>query len=283
MTYGLCASLEPECLGFNAVLRNYRTGIQARIVLFITVKFLICIQNKMQVLQRIVSRNPPSSYYSSESTLSKFFSIPSLKHLLNSRVYSSDSKNRGDNDDKLPWDTSVGSNEKSVWDDSASSWSTGLTKDLIDGEAVGHRVSPLPAAGGGDSVSKQGSVSPRGSIGKGGRQHWGDFKKEARQGWNKLGKEDVISDEEASLLMKQIRSPGARGSYLKDSDKTEMYRLHKENPELYTVEKLAQDFRILRQRVVAILWLKEQEEEEEKKRGEPLDDSVELLLDTFPE
>ncbi|PKI63809.1 hypothetical protein CRG98_015793 [Punica granatum] len=39
----------------------------------------------------------------------------------------------------------------------------------------------------------------------------------------------------------------------------------------------------MRQRVHAILWLKELEEEEEKKLGRPLDDSVELLLDTCPE
>lgn len=77
--------------------------------------------------------------------------------------------------------------------------------------------------------------------------------------------------------------PGARGSYLKDSEKTEMYKKHKENPELYTVERLAKDYRIMRQRVHAILWLKELEEEEEKKLGHPLDDSVELLLDTCPE
>jgi hypothetical protein len=88
---------------------------------------------------------------------------------------------------------------------------------------------------------------------------------------------------EISVLMKQVREPGARGSYLKDSEKAEMYRLHKENPDVYTVERLAKDYRIMRQRVHAILWLKELQEEEEKKLGRPLDDSVELLLDSFPE
>ena len=62
-----------------------------------------------------------------------------------------------------------------------------------------------------------------------------------------------------------------------------MYRLHKQNPEVYTVERLAKDYRIMRQRVHAILWLKEFEKEEEKKLCDPLDDSVELLLDTCPE
>jgi len=88
---------------------------------------------------------------------------------------------------------------------------------------------------------------------------------------------------EICVLLKQVQEPGARGSYLKDSEKAEMYRLHKQNPVLYTIEKLAKDYRIMRQRVHAILWLKELEEEEEKKLGHPLDDSVELLLDTCPE
>ncbi|KAJ6865936.1 hypothetical protein NC652_037457 [Populus alba x Populus x berolinensis] len=83
--------------------------------------------------------------------------------------------------------------------------------------------------------------------------------------------------------MKQIREPGARGSYLKDSEKLEMYRLHKEIREVYTVEKLAKDYSIMRQRVHAILWLKEIEEKEEKKLGHPLDVSTKLLLDNFPE
>lgn len=88
---------------------------------------------------------------------------------------------------------------------------------------------------------------------------------------------------ETTMLLKQVEEPGVRGSYLRDSEKAEMYRLHKKNPEVYTVEKLAKDYRIMRQRVHAILWLKELEEEEEKKLGHPLDDSVEQLLDSFPE
>lgn len=85
------------------------------------------------------------------------------------------------------------------------------------------------------------------------------------------------------VMLKQVHEPGARGSYLKDSEKAEMYRLHKKDPQVYTIEKLAKDYRIMRQRVHAILWLKELEEEEEKKLGHKLDDSVEILLDTFPE
>lgn len=85
------------------------------------------------------------------------------------------------------------------------------------------------------------------------------------------------------ITLQKVREPGARGSYLKDSEKAEMYRKHKEDPDTYTVERLAKEYRIMRQRVHAILWLKELEEEEEKKLGRPLDDSVELLLDTCPE
>ncbi|TKY72678.1 Ribosomal protein S35 [Spatholobus suberectus] len=88
---------------------------------------------------------------------------------------------------------------------------------------------------------------------------------------------------ETAVLLKQVQEPGARGAYLKDSEKAEMYRLHKQNPEVYTVERLARDYRVMRQRVHAILWLKEIEEDEEKRLGHPLDDSVELLLDTCPE
>ncbi|KAF6174421.1 hypothetical protein GIB67_024443 [Kingdonia uniflora] len=58
--------------------------------------------------------------------------------------------------------------------------------------------------------------------------------------------------------------------------------INQENPEVYTVVKLAKDCRIIRQRVHATLWLKEIEEEEEKKCG-PLDDSIERFLDTCPD
>jgi hypothetical protein len=60
-------------------------------------------------------------------------------------------------------------------------------------------------------------------------------------------------------------------------------RLHKEDPATYIVERLAKDFRVMRHRVHAILWLKEMEEEEERKRGQPLDNSIEILLDSCPE
>ncbi|CAJ2637673.1 unnamed protein product [Trifolium pratense] len=138
-----------------------------------------------------------------------------------------------------------------------STWSTGLTKDHFNGEET---ISDL--------------------------QEMEDKLQELEQE-NRKSKSYVDSWKQrmgdTCVLLKQVQEPGARGSYLKDSEKAEMYRLHKKNPEVYTVEKLAKDYRIMRQRVHAILWLKELEEEEEKKLGQKLDDSVELLLDTCPE
>ncbi|XP_026452176.1 uncharacterized protein LOC113352584 [Papaver somniferum] len=70
-----------------------------------------------------------------------------------------------------------------------------------------------------------------------------------------------------------------------DALKDEMYKLHKGNPEVYTIKKLAIDYGIMGQGVSAILFLKEIEEEEEemKKLGRSLDDYVEMLLDVFSE
>ncbi|CAH9095542.1 unnamed protein product [Cuscuta europaea] len=76
---------------------------------------------------------------------------------------------------------------------------------------------------------------------------------------------------------------GAMGSYLKDSKKTEMYKKHKENPGVYTIEKLAKKYRIMSQRVHTILYLKGLEEEEEKKLGHPIHSTLETFIDNNPE
>lgn len=177
------------------------------------------------------------------------------------------------------------------WDVGPSSWSTGLTKEHFDGAVVGKKVGPdpdptQPAAAGSDRTQRGGHGGRSGGYSD---ARWTDDELskmrelEAANRWAK-GFVDSWDDKmnETTELMKQVREPGARGSYLKDSEKAEMYKKHKENPEVYTVEKLAKEYRIMRQRVHAILWLKEIEEEEEKKHG-PLDDSVEELLDTCPE
>ncbi|KAL0434989.1 UNVERIFIED_CONTAM: hypothetical protein Sradi_0206800 [Sesamum radiatum] len=172
------------------------------------------------------------------------------------------------------------------WDAGGSSWSTGLTKEHFDGEVIGQQVTS-------DSGQSQRSA---GSPGQSQGRKWYSDARWTDQEMSKLRELEAANRrgkafvdgwddrmDEITVLMKQAREPGARGSYLKDSEKAEMYKKHKENPEVYTVERLAKEYRIMRQRVHAILWLKELEEEEEKKLGRPLDDSVEFLLDTCPE
>ncbi|KAG4946394.1 hypothetical protein JHK87_042401 [Glycine soja] len=146
-----------------------------------------------------------------------------------------------------------------AWE-SASSWSTGLAGDHFNGQAPSEVLAYLQ-----DTEDRLRELEAENRRGKAYCDSWK----------SRL--------EETTVLLKQVQEPGARGSYLKDSEKAEMYRLHKKNPQVYTVEKLARDYRIMRQRVHAILWLKEIEEEEEKRLGHPLDDSVEQLLDSCPE
>ena len=161
-------------------------------------------------------------------------------------------------------------------DDWGSTWSTGLTKDHFDGSSpsVGHPVPP-PSAPVSRELAAVRAMDEEDKMIR-------DLERDNRESKAYV---DSWGDRmrETCALLKQVREPGARGSYLKDSEKQEMYRLHKEDPATYTVERLAKDFRVMRQRVHAILWLKEMEEEEERKRGQPLDDSIEILLDSCPE
>ncbi|KAL5223392.1 hypothetical protein ABZP36_028105 [Zizania latifolia] len=161
-------------------------------------------------------------------------------------------------------------------DEWGSSWSTGITKDHFDGSAgaVG-RPASTPSAPVSPELAAVRAMDEEEEILRA-------VEKDNRESKAFLDSWDDRMRETCELL-KQVHEPGSRGAYLKDSDKQEMYRLHKEDPETYTVERLAKDFRVMRQRVHAILWLKEMEEEEERKRGKPLDDSVEILLDSFPE
>ncbi|MCL7027056.1 hypothetical protein MKW94_006342 [Papaver nudicaule] len=206
----------------------------------------------------------------------KSFSIP-----LSWRNYSANG-NGNENDPwaKVPWGNAgspVGSNKLEQSYD--PSWSFGITKEHFDGEDLGHQVTddtakPAPSV----SSSTLSAVAELDSYDEIADQIGKERRKSEAfvRGWGERMRE-------TTQLLKQVMEPGVRGSYLKDSEKAEMYRLHKMNPEVYTVEKLAKDYRIMRQRVHAILWLKEDEEEQEKKLGKPLDDSVEKLLDSFPE
>ncbi|KAF3782682.1 hypothetical protein EJ110_NYTH24358 [Nymphaea thermarum] len=210
--------------------------------------------------------------------------FPSFPAVIGSRSFTKRS-GRGGDEQGDSWDRrwrdfedkKGGDDENAAGWDSISSWSTGLTEEDFEGKAVGRRVGPHapPPPPSSSSTEDAGQAADTDDL-------VAEIEKE-----NRRSREYVDSwDErmkETRVLLKQIREPGARGSYLKDSEKSEMYRLHKENPEVYTVERLAKDYRIMRQRVHAILWLKQEEEEEEKRLGHPLDDSIELLLDTCPE
>ncbi|KAB1225306.1 hypothetical protein CJ030_MR1G008991 [Morella rubra] len=232
----------------------------------------------MQSLHRIVSRFSSTSLGSSTTTARVLIDRTKTKLIndgINLRGFSAKS---GDNDGKAEWDKSVTGSigDPSAGDlgwDSVSSWSTGLTKEHFDGEAPPSRASPSRR-----DTSHSSVISDLQEIDDKLREYEAENRKSTAfvDGWGERMREMTV-------LLKQVREPGARGSYLKDSEKAEMYRLHKQDPEVYTVERLAKDYRIMRQRVHAILWLKELEEEEEKKLGHPLDDSVELLLDTCPE
>ncbi|XP_071698836.1 protein GAMETE CELL DEFECTIVE 1, mitochondrial-like [Rutidosis leptorrhynchoides] len=201
-----------------------------------------------------------------------------LKSVTNSVAYSFLSSNR--------FLSTKGGNEGDIVWGSESIWSSGLTKEHFDGEVVGEKVEDSDGAVSGGVGGGRASASPSFAYESQTDDDYERIRKLAEQASRKDSEFARKWDErilETNVLMKEVIEPGARGAYLKDSEKAEMYRLHKENPEVYTAEKLAKDYRIMRQRVHAILWLKEDEEKMEKKLGHPLDDSVEQLLDNFPQ
>ncbi|KAL0721219.1 hypothetical protein Bca4012_035818 [Brassica carinata] len=213
---------------------------------------------------------------------------PRIFQPLGNRAFSGKPGSDGPGGSDNGWDIATGGSfggsgsDDLDWDHK-SMWSTGLSKEHFDGVSVGRQNSPSSDDGAADVMSKLG---PREVAMVNEMNEYDDMIKEIeKENRHSRGFVDGIKKRmmEMSVLLKQVKEPGARGSYLKDSEKTEMYRLHKENPEVYTVERLAKDYRIMRQRVHAILFLKEDEEEEERKLGRPLDDSVERLLDEYPE
>lgn len=236
----------------------------------------------MRLLNRVISQL--ASLNISSTSTNPLRTITNLSALSTYRLFSTKGSGSGSG--------SIGGfDDNTDWGSAFSSWSTGLTKEHFDGEAVGRQINEgEPASSGAGTRTRTGNENSQFTN----NARWTDQEmdilkglKESYDQENRLSK--VFMDDntkrmmETSVLLKQVQEPGARGSYLKDSEKAEMYKLHKKNPKVYTVEKLAKDYRIMRQRVHAILWLKELEEEEEKKLGHPLDDSVELLLDNFPE
>lgn len=244
----------------------------------------------MQNLYRVISRlsSTPQGSTVSVARILKGKTTPKVINdtlKTGSRAFSGnswDSNVGGGSEDKNEWGNAAsgsnpfdGSTSGDLGWDNASSWSTGMTKDHFDGEVAGLQTNSTGVAGDEDTSAVVSELEED-------DDNVERLEAEIKKSEQFINTWDDRMDE-TCVLLRQVREPGARGSYLKDSEKAEMYRLHKQNPEVYTVEKLAKDYRIMRQRVHAILWLKEIEEEEEKKLGHPLDDSVELLLDNFPE
>ncbi|CAF2087422.1 uncharacterized protein LOC103874663 [Brassica rapa] len=240
--------------------------------------------NLSRIIPRLhsVSLNP-----STTASASLIENAPRIFQSLGNRAFSGKPGSDGSGGNENGWDIATGGSfgdrsDDLDWDHK-SMWSTGLSKEHFDGVSVGRQSNENPSSDSGDVMSRLG---PREVAMVNEMNEYDDMIKEIeKENRHSRVFVDGIKQKmmEMSVLLKQVKEPGARGSYLKDSEKTEMYRLHKENPEVYTVERLAKDYRIMRQRVHAILFLKEDEEEEERKLGRPLDDSVERLLDEYPE
>ncbi|CAH2043877.1 unnamed protein product [Thlaspi arvense] len=245
----------------------------------------------MYNLSKLISRLPSVSL--NPSTRASGFLIenaPKTIQFFRNRAFSGNSGFDGFGGDDNGWDIPAEGSfgDDLDWDNNKSMWSTGLTQSHFDGVSVGRQKDSCPSSGdtGSDSGDVMSRLGPREVAMVNEMNDYDDLLKEIEQDTEQSRAfVDGIKERmmEISVLLKQVKEPGARGSYLKDSVKTEMYRLHKENPEVYTVERLAKDYKIMRQRVHAILFLKEDEEEEERKLGRPLDDSVERLLDECPE
>ncbi|RAL49802.1 unnamed protein product [Cuscuta campestris] len=126
------------------------------------------------------------------------------------------------------------SSEGIGWE-SGSSWSIGLTKEHFDGEVVGKQLQTNTSHSGAARMTEE-EIATLNRLEE-------DVRKSEVfvKGW------DGRMRDIATMMMKQVMEPGARGSYLKDSE------MYKANPELYTIEKLAKEYRIMRQRVHAIL------------------------------
>ncbi|KAF9604016.1 hypothetical protein IFM89_039468 [Coptis chinensis] len=240
------------------------------------------------VISKLFSENlsNPTNFFlkNMHRIISRFtISTPTLNHLVSRTSYFSTKSGSGGGGESKddPWSnpTPPHPSEGSGFSwDSVSSWDTGLTRGHFDGQAIGRQVdNTTPTTTTATTSTKNNNNYNKSLV----SNVDVEFERESRKSRMFVDTWDERMNE-VDYLLKQVHEPGARGSYLKDSEKVEMYKLFKENPDVYTVEKLAKDYRIMRQRVHAILWLKEDEEEMEKRLG-PLDDSVELLLDTCPE
>lgn len=69
--------------------------------------------------------------------------------------------------------------------------------------------------------------------------------------------------------------PDHKAPRLSDDVKERIWRSYTDNPEPVTVARLAKEYRIRKQRVHAIVWLKDIEKQEESAQGSPLDNDIE--------
>lgn len=69
--------------------------------------------------------------------------------------------------------------------------------------------------------------------------------------------------------------PDHKAPRLSDDVKERIWRSYTDNPESVTVARLAKEYRIRKQRVHAIVWLKDIEKQEELAQGSPLDNDIE--------
>lgn len=69
--------------------------------------------------------------------------------------------------------------------------------------------------------------------------------------------------------------PDEAAARLSDAAKEQMWQQHEAAPSVWTVARLAREYRVREQRVHAILWLKGDEKVQEKARGVPLDKNIE--------
>ncbi|XP_024361578.1 protein GAMETE CELL DEFECTIVE 1, mitochondrial [Physcomitrium patens] len=93
------------------------------------------------------------------------------------------------------------------------------------------------------------------------------------------GKREIISDEEIAQTPFIYNFSGVEPDYkacrLSEPVKERIWRSFHDNPEPVTIDRLAKEYRIRKQRVHAIIWLKDIEKQEEAAQGSPLDTDIE--------
>eukprot|EP00898_Chlorokybus_atmophyticus_P000248 jgi/Chlat1/1223/Chrsp115S00747 len=90
-----------------------------------------------------------------------------------------------------------------------------------------------------------------------------------------------IEPEEVDLNLMGDERVQRSGPVLADHVKETMYKLHQQNPEAWTADLLAKQFKVRPERAAAILWLKQLEKEEEKQLGHSLDDTLVKLHESM--